>query len=149
MATDWGSYGIRPGGDTRSRRFVVTAQNGITVSGRHYPRGSTIARRQGENLRLMIDGGGWQSYSEWRRVTLSEHYQGWQRQVARKFSTDPRTLRKPDSSFNRAYVRWMRQGFTKSSRPKGRFAKFLVGIGFRDPRATYPVGDTPKKGKRK
>lgn len=144
----WADYGIRPSGDAKTRRFEVTAKRGVTVAGRHYPRGSTIARRQGENLRIMIDGGGWQSYAEWQRVTTGERYQGWQRQVSRRESVDPRQLRKPDSPFNKAYVKWMRGNFAKTNRPTGRFARFLVGIGYRDPHATYPVGDSPRKGKK-
>jgi hypothetical protein len=142
-SSEWGRYGIRPTGDRSTRRFTVTAPHGVTIAGRHYARGDSLARRQGENLRLAIDGGGWESWAEWQRVTSGEHYQGWQRQVAKTRGVDPRTLRKPDSDFNKAYVPWMRGRFTKSNRPAGRFARFLAGIGYRQPRAAYLVGDTP------
>ena len=144
--TDWSRYGIRPSGDPKSRRFTVTADEGVNVSGHHYAKGSSIARRQGENLRFAVDRSDWHSWDEWQRARAGQgrfsDYPAWVGQASRERGRSEASVRN-DPAFNRAYLGWQRAGRPRGNAPTGRLARLLTAAGLRPAGATYRVGRSP------
>jgi hypothetical protein len=144
--TDWSRYGVAPSGDPKTRAFVVTAERGVTVGGRHYAKGQPMARRQGENIRFAIDHSDWASWSEWQRARAGQgrwhDYPQWVADGARDRGVT-QAAQRDNPAFNRAYVRWVRSGRTRGTSPTGRLADLLAATGKRPQGATYRVGRSP------
>lgn len=173
---DWSRSPIRPatsseaaaaGHKASERRFVVTDPHGVNAGGRHYAQGELITRRQGENVRV-VHAGGWESWSQWQRVTAPEsaaktlgglsrsarHDREVWIDAVRKGPEDVQQARRPDSRTAQVMNRFYEWGSTRSGgqgvyhrsdkRPGGPLADYLELIGRRPKGATYNVGETPK-----
>lgn len=145
-STEWGRYGIRPSGDPKTRSYVVTRSAGVTVGGRHYAKGETMPRRQGENVRFGVDRSEWSSWDEWQRARAGQgrfrDYPKWVELTAQERDRKQSAVRN-DPDFNRAYLRWQRAGRPRTKHPRGKLANLLVAAGLRPASAKYPVGASP------
>lgn len=150
--TSWNRYGIRPSGDPKTRSFVVTSRRGVDAGGKHYAQGERMPRRQGENVRLMIDHSHWHSWAEAQQARAGQgrfkDYPGWVARASTERNRSQAELRR-DPAFNRAYVQWVRRGRPRTSNPNGLLARMLGQAGIRPQQAAYPVGKSPgyKRGR--
>jgi hypothetical protein len=118
----------------------------VTIRGKHYPEGREIPRRQGENLRFLVDQSDWHSWDEWQRARAGQgsfrDYPSWV-----KLGADERgrseSAQRNDPDFNRRYLQWKRAGRPRTNAPTGRLANLLVEVGLRPAGATWKVGRSP------
>lgn len=104
------------------------------------PEGTTISRRQYENLRYRKAG--WRSWSDYQRTAKTDEYRRWAKAAADEQNVSARKLKSADSHFNQLYLNARNSGF--STEVEGDFADFLSYTGLRRPDADYDVGDTPR-----
>jgi hypothetical protein len=116
--------------------------------------GSTVSRRQYENLRYQ--GGGWTSKSEYekiihghtkikdngRNVHEANAYRRWAKIYADEHGVSVRSAMGADSPYAQAFAAALRDKF-RDTGPDSPFAKLLVLVGLRDDSATWDVGTTP------
>lgn len=101
-----------------------------------------IPRYQYEKLKTTEAG--WLSVTERNNARKSSEYKRWIRG-----SLDSKApLIMPRDEFEQLYIAAKRDNDFNNTDYDGSFAKLLVSVGLRDADATYPVGQTPKKGRR-
>lgn len=101
-----------------------------------------ITRGELENVRAK--DAGWDSRSERDYARKSNEYKRWIR--GSLDSKAPFIM--PRDKFEQLYIAAKRDNDFNNTDYNGPFARLLVAVGLRDEDATYPVGQTPKKGRR-
>lgn len=110
----------------------------------------TISRRQAEQQNYT--DAGWRSRADYERRFAPRTKQGrkyayFRDQALTNRDVKRRSLDRPDSEFNRLYLKARRFNFDRGRSvrgPNSHMARFLAYTGLRDPSATYNVGDTPR-----
>jgi hypothetical protein len=101
-----------------------------------------ITRNELENVRARETG--WKSKTERNHARKSSEYKRWIRG-----SLDSKApLIMDRNQFEKMYIAAKNDDNFNNTDANGPFAQLLVKVGLRDENATYPVGQTPKKGKR-
>lgn len=108
--------------------------------------GEVISRRQYDNRRYVDLG--WRSRDDFERRFEEGHhgmagYRRWREAAIATGAATPSQLDRPDSEFNRLFLRARADDFDRGPRrrgPRSPIAKLLVYVGLRDARATFPVG---------
>jgi len=101
-----------------------------------------ITRNELENVRAKETG--WESKTERNNARKSSEYKRWIRG-----SLDSKApLIMDRNEFEKLYIAAKNDNDFNNTDANGPFAQLLVKVGLRDEGATYPVGQTPKKGKR-
>lgn len=108
--------------------------------------GATISRRQYDNARYVDLG--WRSRDDFERRFDEGHadmagYRRWREAAIANGVATPNEIDRPGSEFNRLFLKARGDDFDRGGRrrgPRSPIAKFLVYVGLRDPRATFPVG---------
>lgn len=103
------------------------------------PEGTTISRRQYENLRFRKAG--WRNWSDYQRTAKTRDYRRWVEAAAKEHNVSARKFKNPDSHFNQLYLDARNADWDHTA--DGSFADLLTYLGLRQPDASYDVGDTP------
>lgn len=111
------------------------------------PSGEIISRRQFENRRFRAIG--WKNWREFQDRFDDPMYRDFLKSAGLVTGTPIRTLSRANDEFTRSYIRHRDTIRRRRAGAQSDAAQWLVKIGKRPAGATYPIGDTPPKRRRK
>lgn len=139
--------------------YVVTKDYRDPFTGEIHKEGDLIPNRQGRNVQAQ-ERGNYKTISQYQRIWGPNASRNnpqvrardkWLRQASKSSGRSVKELRE-DPKVRQAWTQlFMIDRATTTNvqdkSAKGALAQWLVAMGLRDPNATYPVGETPKRSK--